>query len=279
MMTQSHQHISFTKMQGAGNDFVVIDNLDQQFSEDELIEITPALCNRKFGIGSDGLLAIFPPESDDTDYKMFYRNPDGSDAGMCGNGARCLASFAHSLGFDKEHSFEVNSLPYKAIVSAANQVRISFPVESSVKRQQVDDRNILQLHTGTEHIVTPVEQQQLTQESFLRKVGKELRYHTEFAPKGTNVNFIYGADNSTVHLQTYERGVEDLTLACGTGALASALAWHYLKENPQANQPFEIITEGGTLWVYFSFDPQTNTYSNLKLEGPAHVVYEGTYLR
>ena len=278
-MKEPTQHISFTKMQGAGNDFVVINNLDRQFSEDELIEITPELCNRKFGIGSDGLLAIFPTENNDTDYKMFYRNPDGSDAGMCGNGARCLAFFAHSLGFGKEHSFEVNSLCYEAMVSAPNQVQISFPVESSVKERQVNGRDILQLHTGTEHIVTPVEQQQLTQKDVLRKAGNELRYHTEFEPSGTNVNFIYGADNATVHLQTYERGVEDLTLACGTGAIASALAWHHLQEGVPANQPFTVITEGGTLRVYFSFDPQTTTYSNLKLEGPAHVVFKGTYPR
>lgn len=270
--------LTFTKMQGAGNDFVVINNLDRSFAKEELIRLAPELCNRKFGIGSDGLLALFPSEHDGASYTMFYRNPDGSDAGMCGNGARCLALFARSLGFDKKHSFSVHDKLYEARIIQSNTVRISFPSDTAVAEVQIDGNKIWKLHTGTEHIVIPVERDILQQKEKLRREGEALRYHSAFQPKGTNVNFIHGSGNNKVQLQTYERGVENLTLACGTGAIASALAWHHLKSrSADAGQPFQVITEGGNLQVYFTFDPEMQTYSNLKLEGPAHFVFEGTY--
>ncbi|SHF04295.1 diaminopimelate epimerase [Fodinibius roseus] len=269
--------ITFTKMQGTGNDFVVINNLERLFSKEELVRLAPKLCDRKFGIGSDGLLALFPAEHGEANYTMFYRNPDGSDAGMCGNGARCLALFARNLGFDKNHTFTVHDKLYKASVMDSNTVRISFPVETEVRHVNLDGKKIWQLHTGTEHIVTPVDAERLQQEDLLRQEGEKLRYHPAFQPEGTNVNFICGTGDNEVRLQTYERGVEDLTLACGTGAIAAALVWHELENRPDAEQPFQVKTEGGTLLVYFSFDRRTQTYANLKLEGPAHFVFEGTY--
>src|SRR5699024_7740116 len=154
MMTRKKNRISFTKMQGAGNDFVVLNNLEGHYSRQELIELTPKLCDRRFGIGADGLLALFPPEDKKDDYIMFYRNADGSDAGMCGNGARCLALFAHGLGFDSVHSFRIHERLYQARVEAPETVRISFPVKTTVTESRVDDKKIWQLHTGTEHIVT-----------------------------------------------------------------------------------------------------------------------------
>lgn len=265
-------------MQGTGNDFVVINNLERLFSKEELVQLAPQLCDRKFGIGSDGLLALFPAEESEADYTMFYRNPDGSDAGMCGNGARCLALFAHGLGFDSVHSFRIHERLYQARVEAPETVRISFPVKTTVTESRVDDKKIWQLHTGTEHIVTPVDAEILQQEEFLRQQGETLRYHPAFQPKGTNVNFICGTSNTEVRLQTYERGVENLTLACGTGAIAAALVWHHMENHStDAQQPYRVTTEGGTLEVYFSYDPQTQMYADLELEGPARVVFEGTY--
>lgn len=269
--------ITFTKMQGTGNDFVVINNLEGLFSKEELVRLAPKLCDRKFGIGSDGLLALFPAEHEETNYTMFYRNPDGSDAGMCGNGARCLALFARNIGFDKKQTFTVHDKLYRASVMDSDTVRISFPVETGVRQINLKDKKIWQLHTGTEHIVTAVDAEQLQQEDLLRQEGETLRNHPAFQPEGTNVNFICGTGDNEVRLQTYERGVENLTLACGTGALAAALVWHELENRPDTGQPFQVITEGGRLLVYFSFDRQTQTYSNLKLEGPAHFVFEGTY--
>lgn len=264
-------------MQGAGNDFVVINNIDHQFDPEKLIALTPELCHRKFGIGADGLLALFPPGDERDDYRMFYRNADGSDAGMCGNGARCLALFAHHFGFGKRQTFSVHDKHYEAHIADASTVRITFPIETTAGKIDLDGQTILNIYTGTEHIVTAAEQQALEREDLLRKKGSRLRHHQAFQPKGTNVNFICGIDNSSLNLQTYERGVEDLTLACGTGAVAAALAWHHLQENLPATRPFEVHTGGGTLQVYFSFDEQTQRYSNLELEGPAHVVFEGTY--
>ncbi len=265
-------------MQGAGNDFVVLDNRNGQFSEEEIAGLAPEICDRKFGVGSDGILALAKPQQPKVDYTMIYRNPDGSNAGMCGNGARCIALFAHSLGFDANHSFNVHDQIYQAEVSSPNTVSIAFPMEASAAEHTVDGVTLYQIHTGTEHIVTQVDEDELEQEDQLRKLGSELRYHEEFQPKGTNVNFICGVDQQTVQLQTYERGVEDLTLACGTGAIASALVWHHLQDHP-AESPFSVDTKGGALNVHFSFDSHTDTYSNIKLEGPAHFVFNGEFLR
>lgn len=276
---EERNYIPFTKMQGAGNDFVVLDNRSQQYTEEELIELAPKICNRKYGVGSDGLLALMPPETDDVDYTMFYRNPDGSAAGMCGNGARCLAQFAHSHGFDSYHSFNVGSQVYEALVEDTETVRISFPVETSADELQIDGQQLYAIHTGTEHIVTVVDDDSMEDEKFLREEGRLLRHHSRFQPKGTNVNFISGIDDSHLKLQTYERGVEDLTLACGTGAIASALIWHHMQDGDDAPRKFTVETKGGTLVVYFSYNPNTQTYSNIKLEGPAHFVFEGKYMR
>jgi len=257
---------------------VVINDLVRLFSKEELVQLARQLCDRKYGIGSDGLLALFPAEESEADYTMFYRNPDGSNAGMCGNGARCLALFAHRLGFDSVHSFRVHERLYQARVEAPETVRISFPVKTTVTETQIDGKKIWQLHTGTEHIVTPVDAEILQQEEYLRKQGETLRYHPAFQPKGTNVNFICGTSDNEVRLQTYERGVEDLTLACGTGAIAAALVWHHLKSHSaDAEPPYRVTTEGGTLQVYFSYDLHTQTYADLELEGQARVVFEGTY--
>lgn len=279
-MTDRNQHIPFTKMQAAGNDFVVLDNRSKHFSKDEIIELTPNICDRNFGVGSDGILVLFPAERKEVDYTMFFRNPDGSDAGMCGNGARCMALFAHSLGFDKKHCFNVHNSIYEAEIQSPEKVRISFPMEASAKEMEVNGQQCYAIHTGTEHLVTTVDKSALEDEDFLREEGALLRHHTLFQPKGTNVNFICGIDESSLKLQTFERGVEDLTLACGTGAIASALICHHLQQStPIETRKMSVETKGGTLSVYFSFNSNTRTYSNIKLEGPAHFVFKGEYMR
>lgn len=278
-MSITDRDISFTKMQAAGNDFVVLDNQSASFAKEEIIELAPDICDRKFGIGSDGILALFPPETSEVDYTMFYRNPDGSNAGMCGNGARCIALFAYSLGFNSEHSFNVHDNIYHARVLDTDSAIISFPMQASVKRKTIDDEELYAIHTGTEHIVKTVGEQELHNEKELTAEGKHLRYHKNFAPKGTNVNFICGIDKTRLKLQTYERGVENLTLACGTGAIASALVWHHLQKDKAGDYTYSVETEGGTLKVHFSFDSSSKSYYNIKLEGPAHFVFKGTFLQ
>lgn len=279
-MTEDRPHIAFTKMQATGNDFVVLDNRSLDLSKEEIVALTPEICDRNFGVGSDGILVLFPPEREEVDYTMFFRNPDGSDAGMCGNGARCMALFAHSLGFDERHRFNVHNKVYRAEIESPEKIRISFPMEASAKEITVDQRQCYAIHTGTEHLVTEVNASQLDDEERLRGEGALLRHHTLFQPKGTNANFICGTDASHLELQTYERGVEDLTLACGTGAIASALVWHHLQESPpEGPYKYSVETRGGTLSVYFSFNKNNHLYTNIKLEGPAHFVFKGEYLR
>lgn len=278
-MDTPKRDIAFTKMQAAGNDFVVIDNRSKSFTKDEIISLAPNICDRKFGVGSDGILALFPPEYDKVDYTMFYRNPDGSNAGMCGNGARCIALFAYSIGFDKQHRFNVHDNVYEASIQDSDSVIISFPMEASVIEKDIDGETLYAIHTGTEHTVKEITEAKLQHEDELVTEGKKLRYHEHFEPKGTNVNFICGTDSTNLKLQTYERGVEDLTLACGTGAIASALVWHHLQDNNTSARKYSVETKGGTLSVHFSFDRKTNTYNNIKLEGPAHFVFKGTFLQ
>lgn len=276
-MTGSNNHITFTKMQGAGNDFVVLDNRSKSISKEQLIDLAPQICDRKYGVGSDGILVLMPPEKDSVDYTMFFRNPDGSDAGMCGNGARCIALFAHSVSFGRKQKFNVHEAIYGAEIIDDETVCVSFPMETSIEEKEIDGQKLYQVYTGTEHIVMTHDKDTLNQEDYLREEGRLLRYHDQFQPIGTNVNFICGIDKSQLNLQTYERGVEDLTLACGTGAIAAALVWHYLQDqNP--GRKLTVKTKGGMLSVYFSFDSSTQTYSNIKLEGPAHFVFEGDFI-
>lgn len=266
----------FIKMHGAGNDFVLFDNRSMKLSEQQLMELTPGLSNRKFGIGSDGVIALQYDETQQADLVMIYKNPDGSDAGMCGNGARCFASYAATLGSPSSFSFRVHDKVYLANVKD-NIVEISFPLETAVKKVRVDDIEYLDVYTNTEHIVCSVDNDTLNNTETLTRSGRYLRNHNEFAPAGTNVNFIHGTGANSVSLQTYERGVEQLTLACGTGAIAAALAWHHLQDKGDGSYKFQIDVKGGTLTTHFTFSEQTNTYSSIKLEGPTAFVFEGRY--
>lgn len=268
--------LPFTKMHGAGNDFILIDNRTLKLTDEELSELALSMCNRKFGVGSDGIIALQFDESKQADLVMMYKNPDGSDAGMCGNGARCFASYAVTLGSPREFSFRVHNNIYKAHVNEKN-VTISFPLTTEVHEQSVAKEPLLNIYTNTEHIVCPVKADELQEEQTLVNKGRFFRNHPTFQPQGTNVNFISGRDKSTLSLQTYERGVENLTLACGTGAIASALGWHYLQQEKSGDFKYSIHVKGGELIVHFSYSNAENTYSNIKLEGPASFVFEGHY--
>ncbi len=270
------QTLIFTKVQGAGNDFILFDNRGVKMTEQELSNLAPSLCNRKFGIGSDGVIALQFDETKEADLVMLYKNPDGSDAGMCGNGARCFAAFAATLGSPKKFTFRVHDKVYRASVKKKSVV-IDFPLETNVIEQSVANEAILNIYTNTEHIVCPTQTHKLDDEQDLVQRGRFLRNHPKFNPKGTNVNFVAGFDKTSLCLQTYERGVENLTLACGTGAIASALGWHHLQQAPSGKFLYKIKVKGGTLLVHFSFSEENKTYNNIKLEGPADFVFEGQY--
>jgi len=268
--------LQFVKMQGAGNDFILFDNRSLKLTDEEISKIAPTLCDRKFGIGSDGIIALCYDVSKNADLVMVYKNPDGSDAGMCGNGARCFAAYAVTLGSPKQFSFRVHEKVYRADVGEEN-VSIHFPLETSVNEENVGADAVLNVYTNTEHIVCPVQRDQLEDEKQLITDGRYLRYHNHFQPKGTNVNFIAGVESDELCLQTYERGVENLTLACGTGAIASAISWHYLQQAGKGEFNYSVKVRGGTLTVQFSYESSTQTYKDIVLKGPAVFVFEGQY--
>lgn len=263
-------------MHGAGNDFILFDNRTLNLSNEQIEELTPRLSNRKFGIGSDGVIALDYDRTKEADLVMTYKNPDGSDAGMCGNGARCFANYAVTLGAPSSFSFRVHDKVYRAETQADSAI-IHFPLETEVNKQIVEGDELLNVYTNTEHVVCSVPQDRLVDEADLVEKGRELRNHQDFKPAGTNVNFISGSDPESLSLQTYERGVEQLTLACGTGAIASALAWHHLQDAGEGNYHYQINVKGGTLTVHFSFSEQTNRYSSIKLEGPTAFVFDGRF--
>lgn len=263
-------------MHGAGNDFVLFDNRTLQLSNDQIENLTPKLSHRKFGVGSDGVIALEYDRTKEADLVMTYKNPDGSDAGMCGNGARCFANYAVTLGAPTTFSFRVHDKVYKAETSG-DAVTIHFPLETQIKQQLVDGEEFLNVYTNTEHLVCSVSPEALKDEASLTEKGRHIRHHDTFKPVGTNVNFISGTGPNEVSLQTYERGVEQLTLACGTGAIASALAWHYLQDGNSGDHQFQINVKGGTLTVHFTFSDQTGIYSSVKLEGPTSFVFEGRF--
>ncbi len=271
--------INFYKMEGAGNDFIILDNRDYRFSLEEITQFTPKICTRRFGIGSDGILILEEPQIPNVDYTMIYRNADGSDAGMCGNGARCLALFAARNGFKHTHRFNVHDNIYQAEVTKMDErVRIHFPVQVQPEHISLNGIDLVKADAATEHLVRFVSEKELELEGEEKLVhtGRELRYHKKVNPPGTNVNFVHCKNEHLLSLQTYERGVENLTLACGTGALASAIAAHFHQGLKQNTTDFEVSVKGGTLEVSFDFDADTNTYHNLILTGPARFVFEGT---
>ncbi len=270
--------ILFTKMHGAGNDFIIIDNRNKFLTNENIISLTPELCDRRFGIGADGLIALQPAKSSSLDYTMFYRNADGSDAGMCGNGARCLALLAAGQGLGNKLTFNVHDSIYRAEVKPENQVSIHFSMQLGVKKLQINENSVFQLNTGTEHIVAQVSAAVLNDKKYLIEKGTQLRRHNNFNPPGTNVNFICGISENTLRLQTYEKGVENLTLACGTGAIAAALVWHDIQKLPSSKyHTFIVETKGGTLQVGFTYNSTKQSYSNISLSGQACFVYRGTY--
>ncbi len=262
--------LSFTKMNGAGNDFVLIDNRDGRL---HLEKATIArLCDRHRGIGGDGLLVVEPARNG-ADFRMRYYNSDGGEAEMCGNGARCFARFAGSIsGKQGDITFETQAGVIKAKFLGDNvQIQMSEPHSLQlhvVLEAAGDKRTAHSLNTGVPHAVMLVEDLEAAD---VRTLGAALRHHAHFAPKGTNVNFMKPLDDQTIAIRTYERGVEGETLACGTGIVACALIFHELTN---AAFPVQVKVRGGdTLEV--AWEQEGASYRNVRLTGPADFTFEG----
>ncbi len=259
-------------MNGAGNDFVVIDNRNLTINLNaHQIE---ALCDRHRGIGADGILVVEPAEKG-ADYKFRYYNADGGEAEMCGNGARCFGRFTAHLGEEVQDivSFETIAGTLTAeMIGEDVRIAMSDPFDLDLNA----DCNIESLkspvhvlNTGVPHAVTFVDD---LENLDVVKNGAAIRYHQRFAPNGTNANFAQVLSPSHIAIRTYERGVEGETLACGTGMCAAAIIHHLLTD---ATSPIKVDVAGGdTLEIGFQ-KKSDNTFTNVTLSGPADFVFEG----
>ncbi len=266
--------LHFYKMNGAGNDFIVIDNRDLSISLDE--DTIAALCDRHRGIGADGLLAVEPAEQG-ADFKFRYYNADGGEAEMCGNGARCFGFFTAHLSEAEELPTRVTFETIAGTLAAdivGDDVRIAM---SEPKNLELDANVIIHgvvgplhsINTGVPHVVSFVEDLDNT-DVFAH--GAAIRNHSHFAPSGTNANFAQVLAPDHIAIRTYERGVEDETLACGTGMVACALIHHLLTGE---ESPIKVDVEGGdTLSIGFE-KTADHTFQNVTLTGPADFVFEG----
>jgi len=252
--------IHFHKYQGTGNDFVMIDNRDFKFDRNDL-ETVNKLCDRKFGIGADGVILIEP--DNEVDFEMVYFNPDGSQS-LCGNGSRCAVMFAQSLGIiESKTTFRAIDGLHEATIRG-DQVHLLMHDVSG--HQQVDNDYVID--TGSPHYIRYVDDVQALD---IIEQGRSIRYSPQYEAEGINVNFIHRFDDSTAAIRTYERGVENETLSCGTGCTAAALS---LGLNGAAS-PVSLKAVGGELQV--AFEKQGEKFSNIYLIGPAKKVFEGTF--
>lgn len=265
--------LNFTKMNGAGNDFVMLDNRDLSLAltKDQI----ERLCDRHRGIGADGLLCV-EPATEGGDFKMRYYNADGGEAEMCGNGARCFGRFVNHLHGDSLSKIRFETLA--GMISAefeAGQVRINMSAPHGLKLGETlpvagTNLSVHSVNTGVPHAVVFVEDLENVP---VREWGAALRYHEAFKPKGTNANFAKVLAADSIAIRTYERGVEDETLACGTGMVACALIHHELTG---AASPISVLVKGGdTLRISFT-ESAPHEYTDVTLFGPADFVFQGT---
>lgn len=256
--------IPFYKYQGTGNDFVLIDNRRALLSKNNT-RIIKKLCDRKFGIGSDGLILLNSPEVENDDFKMLYFNADGNESSMCGNGGRCLVAFAKFLGIiENEATFTAIDGVHKATINNG-LVSLQMQEVSEIKLMG----NTAFLDTGSpHHIIFTKNVANLD----VKKEGAEIRYSNEYTSSGgTNVNFVEMQEDNIFLVRTYERGVEDETLSCGTGVTAVALAAH--ASGKATATEVKLIVPGGELMV--SFSKKDEIYKDIWLKGPAEQVFKG----
>ncbi len=266
--------IEFTKMNGAGNDFIVIDNRFYHFSVSELSTLAQSVCSRRIGIGADGLLALAPSEIPDADYRMIYINADGSIGTMCGNGARCLARFAHERGIDKRSVLmQTSSGNCEVFIPEHGQVRVYLDVPKNyihpfvLEADQLEQfKSVHYVWPGTQHLVCFTKDIHAVSTEYW---GPILRKDRNLGSEGANVNFVEVDTHMTrLRVRTYEKGVEDETLACGTGAIASVYAAR--KSGMITEDICQVEMQGGMLTV--GLEKQ-----RVFLEGPSTYVYRGSF--
>jgi diaminopimelate epimerase len=262
------QKINFTKMVASGNDFVLIKLGYPVIRLSGYPSLAKNICDRKFGVGADGLLIL--EKSKIADIKMRIFNADGSEAQMCGNGARCVALYLSKRKVKIETKAgiivsEVNDDSVKIKLTDPKNIKLNIPIIVNNRQLKVNFIN-----TGVPHTVIFVEG---LDKIDVVGLGRQIRYHRHFAPAGTNVDFVEPINNNSLKIRTYERGVEDETLACGTGAVASALLTTYHLPLTTYGRINVYTKSGEVLKVYFN--RINNRFQNVWLEGKARIVYTG----
>jgi diaminopimelate epimerase len=265
--------IYFTKVVGTGNDFVILDRRDtgSAASRVDLAGFAKDVCRHKYSIGADGVLAL--EKSKKADLRMRVINPDGSEVSMCGNGARAAALYAVTNKWcAPKLTMETGAGIVNAEVKGTRvKIQLTEPKGLDLGKDIVLDKKIFTVYfvdTGVPHVVYFVEN---IDDYPVKEMGAVIRHHDAFKPGGTNVNFVKAVDDSTIRVRTYERGVEDETLACGTGATASAIISHFINKT---GVPVTVRTSSGeALKIYFKAEDKTVT--DVYLEGEANIVFEG----
>jgi len=270
-MSTTEKTIPFYKMSGSGNDFIIIDNRQPKFDEADLTRMIVGACRRKMSAGADGLILV--EDAQDVDFKWRFYNSDGSRAEMCGNGARCVSRFAFLEGIaGRALSFRTDAGPISAVVSDKKvKIKMTDPTDLEEEAFLELGETVLAystVNTGVPHAVIEVEDLAGVD---VVTVGKEVRNHPAFTPNGTNANFIQLENDGTLSIRTYERGVEDETLACGTGNVAAALVAS-LKHGLES--PVKLLTRSGE-YLSIYFEKKGSLFSEVYLEGGARVIYKG----
>ena len=263
--------LEFTKMNGAGNDFVLVDNRDRKISLSR--EQVIRLCDRQRGVGADGLMLLVPCTSGRADWAWQFYNSDGSDAEMCGNGARCFARFIQKLTVVRDRvTFETVAGVITATF-AGDRVTVSLTTPKDLRLSEAvtvagSEMKVNSLNTGVPHAVVFVED---ADRAMVQSLGSEIRHHPHFAPRGTNVNFVQVKGPNSIRVRTFERGVEGETMACGTGVCASAVISACLHG---FTSPVRVQVQGGdTLEV--GFRRSGNEFTDVQLNGPADFAFNG----
>lgn len=257
--------MKFDKYEGTGNDFILIDNRDLHFNKRDL-KLIRLLCHRQSGVGADGLILL--ENDDEVDFKMVYYNADGSSGAMCGNGGRCIVDFAQKLGIiSNKTTFRGPDGLHTGEILPDQSIQISLKDVTEIDIQS----DYYFLDTGCPHYVTFVEDLEKVN---IKKEGADIRYNSRFAPAGTNVNFVE-INQQGLTVATYERGVENETLSCGTGVTASAIAYGLTQKDINQHQ-ISIKTKGGDLQVSFNIEDQI--IRDIKLKGKVDIVFKGYFI-
>lgn len=257
-------NFQFEKYQGAGNDFIIIDDRKEYFPDKE-ITLIQKLCDRNFGIGADGLILL--RDSERLDFKMLYFNADGYPSSLCGNGSRCVFAFAKKHKIIKDQgTFETLDGIYNATSSHNGLICIEMGDVLEIEKRG----NAIFMDTGSPHHIEFIDKVSAID---VKEKGAAIRYGAPYFEAGSNANFVEKVNENEFYIRTYERGVEDETLACGTGAVAAAIAAHFL--GLTTKNVIGITALGGRLQVSFTHD--SGQYKNIRLIGPAAFVFSGNF--